>query len=147
MSLIIAFTAEAFHSNTPLKECVYTVGRKQFKGDEPVRGEAIEVLTDGNEYYISIKQDRFGDKIMYEHVTLPIFDSGDREWGSYRKYALIYDGKDIDVISFSGGYRIAQIDVYRKLISGDESFKQYFEKLNYPASASDSSKWIEGGSI
>lgn len=139
--------AAAFHSNIPLEECVYTVGSKQFKGDEPLRGEAIEVLTDGNGYYVSTKQDRFGDKTIYEHETVPTFDSGDREWDSYREYALIYDGKDIDVVAFKGGYKIANIDVYRKLKLGDVSFKEYFEKLNYPTGASDSIKWIEGDSL
>ncbi|MCD8132099.1 MAG: sel1 repeat family protein [Lachnospiraceae bacterium] len=139
--------AAAFHSNAPLEECVYTVGSKRFKGNEPLSGEAIEVLTDGNGYYVSVKQDRYGDKIVYEHVTVPTFDSGDREWDSYRKYALIYDGKNIDVIAFKGGYKIANIDVYRKLKLGDVTFKQYFEKLNYPAGASASIKWVESDSL
>ncbi len=135
--------ASAFGSNVPLEECVYTVGSKQFKGDEPLRGEAIEVLTDGRGYYVSTKQDKFGDKTIYEHETVPTFDSGDREWDSYRRYALIYDGKDIDVVEFKGGYKIANIDVYRKLTLCDVAFKQYLEKLNYPAGALDSIQWIE----
>ena len=137
--------AAALHSSISLEECVYTVGSKQFKGDEPAKGEEIEALTDENGDYVSVKQDRFGNKTLYQYEPIPIFDSGDREWDSYRKYALIYDGKDIDVVVFKGGYRIAQIDVYKKLKLGDVSFKRYFDKLNYPAAATDGVRWIEMG--
>lgn len=134
--------AKSFGSKAPLEEFVYTIGTKRFKGKEPSSGDAVEVLTDNGGYYVAVKQDRFGDKTIYEYVSVPTFDSGDREWDSYRKNVLIYDGENIDVIAFKGGYKLSQIEVYKKLTVADESFKPYFDKLNYPADAYKDIRWV-----
>ncbi len=134
--------AKALGSKTPLEEVRYTVGSKQYKGSEPVKGTTEEELTDDNRYYVSIKENQFGDKIIYEYVSVPTFDSGDRLWDSYRKYVLIYDGKDIDIIAFRGGVKLAKIEVYNKLTFADAFFKPYFEKLNYPQEALNDIKWV-----
>ncbi|MCD8049066.1 MAG: hypothetical protein LUG52_05590 [Clostridia bacterium] len=128
---------------TTLDEQVYNVGGKQFKGDEPTRGELKEVLFEGYEHHMAIKEDKFGDRVIYEYVAVPTFDSGDSMWDSYRKYALVFDGESIDLVLFKGGYRIARIEIYTKLISAGADFKKYAEKLNYPKEVWDNINWIE----
>lgn len=62
----------------------------------------------------------------------PTFDSGDREWDSAEIEYLMFDGKDIHLIIMRGGYRIAYLIFYEKLLTADARMKPIFKKLSWP---------------
>ena len=90
--------------------------------------ETIEKLSDD----VSITRDTFGDMVLRRYTDIPTFDSSDREWDSEENEYLFLDGKDIHLVVMRGGYRIAYLTFYEKLLSADARMKPLFEKLGWP---------------
>ncbi|MCD8346818.1 MAG: sel1 repeat family protein [Lachnospiraceae bacterium] len=134
--------ARALDGITP-ENYVYTVGKKQFTGEEPVIGDALEEFETKKGSYVAIKQDRYGDKVLYEYDPIPTFDSSDREWDSYGRMLLLYSGCDICLIAIRGGYKIARIELYEKLKLANDSFQPYLQKLDYPAYVTEQIRWLK----
>lgn len=80
---------------------------------------------------VSIARDTFGDMVLRRYTEIPTFDSGDREWDSAELEYLMFDGKDIHLIIMRGGYRIAHLIFYEKLLTADARMKPIFEKLGW----------------
>ena len=90
--------------------------------------ETIEKLSDD----VSIAKDTFGDMVLRRYTEIPTFDSGDREWDGSEIEYLMFDGKDIHLIVSRGGYRIAYLIFFEKLLSADARMKPLFCKMNWP---------------
>lgn len=96
---------------------------------------AIEKLSEN----VSIARDTFGEMVLRRYTDIPTFDSGDREWDSEENEYLMFDGKDIHLIIMRGGYRIAHLIFFEKLLTADARMKPIFEKLGWPT---NDIKWI-----
>ncbi|MCD7921509.1 MAG: hypothetical protein LUG27_03605 [Clostridiales bacterium] len=53
------------HEKVLPEEQTYTIRTKQFQGKEPLNGECLEELMDEGDRYVAIKEDRYGDKVLY----------------------------------------------------------------------------------
>lgn len=119
----------------------YTLNGKEYtdvscfnaKGEEK---ERIEDIAD----FAYITEDIYGSKVLCVGRNLPAFDSSDREWDSCVAEYLMFDGKDINLIVMRGGYKIAYLTFYTKLISADIELKAWFERLGFPV---DRVEWRE----
>ena len=89
---------------------------------------------------VQIVTDIYGEKVLKTYTQVPTFDSSDREWDSKRLEFLFFDGKEIHLVLLKGGYRIASLIFYEKLLSADTRMKPIFEKLGWKIS---NINWIE----
>ena len=106
----------------------YSLNGRSYRDVDSLWTERIEELTQN----VSIGIDKFGEKVLRIHYSIPTFDSGDREWDSMYRLYLMFDGKDVHLITMNGGYRIAQLAFYEKLLTADARMKLIFEKLGWP---------------
>lgn len=53
------------HGKVLPEEQTYTIRTKQFQEKEPLNGECLEELMDEGDRYVAIKEDRYGDKVLY----------------------------------------------------------------------------------
>ena len=106
---------------------IYSFNGRSYRDVDSLWAERIEKLTQ----HVSIGVDKFGEKVLRIHYSIPTFDSCDREWDSMQHLFLMFDGKDIHLVTMNGGYRIAQIGFYEKLMSADIRMKPVFEKLGW----------------
>ena len=106
----------------------YSLNGRSYRDVESLWAEQIEKLTQN----ASIGVDTFGEKVLRIHYSIPTFDSCDREWDSMQQLYLMFDGKNVHLVTMNGGYRIAQIGIYEKLLSADIRMKPIFEKLGWP---------------
>lgn len=113
----------------------YSFNGRTYKDIKPFDGQSIERLS-GN---VSIAKDTYGAMVLRRYTEIPTFDSSDREWDSGETEYLIFDGKDIHLIVMRGGYHIAQMIFYEKLLTADARMKPTFEKLGWPM---DDIAWI-----
>ena len=90
--------------------------------------EAIEKLSED----VSIAKDTFGNMVLRRYTEIPTFDSSDREWDSAEIEYLMFDGKDIHLIIMRGGYHIAHLIFFEKLLTADARMKPLFKKLGWP---------------
>lgn len=67
----------------------------------------------------SIYKEKNGNKVLMIYVSVPTFDSGDREWDSYRKLFLIPSGGRLKGRLVVGGYHVARILIYDDIVCGD----------------------------
>lgn len=81
---------------------------------------------------VYLTADAYGEKVLRTYKQIPTFDSGDREWDSMELEYLFYDGKHIHLAVMRGGYRIAKLTFYEKLLTADVRMKSIFEKLGWP---------------
>jgi len=81
---------------------------------------------------VYLTADAYGEKVLRTYTQIPTFDSGDREWDSMELEYLFYDGKHIHLVVMRGGYRIAKLTFYEKLLTADTRMKPVFEKLGWP---------------
>ena len=88
---------------------------------------------------VYLTADAYGEKVLRTYKQIPTFDSGDREWDSMELEYLFYDGKHIHLVVMRGGYRIAKLIFYEKLLTADVRMKPIFEKLCWPT---DGIEWI-----
>jgi len=70
--------------------------------------------------------------VLRGYTEIPTFDSGDREWDSAEIEFLMFDGRNIHLIVLRGGYSIAYLTFYEKLLTADARMKPIFEKLGWP---------------
>lgn len=83
-------------------------------------------ITDSQQVY----KDKNGKKVLRFYVSVPTFDSNDREWDSYRKLFLIPDEDGITGIMVCGGYRIAKVFTYRDIRWADEKTEKLLKSTN-----------------
>jgi len=81
---------------------------------------------------VSIARDTFGEPVLRRYTEIPTFDSSDREWDSAEIEYLMFDGKNVNLVVMRGGYRIANLTFYEKLLTADSRMKPVFEKLGWP---------------
>ena len=81
---------------------------------------------------VYLTADTYGEKVLRTYTQIPTFDSGDREWDSTELEYLFFDGKHIHLVVMRGGYRIAKLTFYEKLLTADVRMKPIFEKLDWP---------------
>lgn len=93
---------------------------KDFK-EESLRFE--RAFTDA----ISIYKNRQNAEILRIYVSIPTFDSGDREWDSYRKLYIAPEAGELRGLLIAGGYRIASVQAYHDLRCADERTKKLLE--------------------
>jgi len=113
----------------------YSFNGRSYTDVRAFQTEAIEMLSDN----ASIARDTFGDMVLRRRTAIPTFDSGDREWDSAEIEYLMFDGKDIHLVIMRGGYRIAHLIFFEKLLTADARMKPIFEKLGWPT---EGIEWI-----
>ncbi|MBR3949526.1 MAG: hypothetical protein IKJ84_02510 [Oscillospiraceae bacterium] len=113
----------------------YSFNGRSYTDVRAFQTEAIEMLSDN----VSIARDTFGDMVLRRRTEIPTFDSGDREWDSTELEYLMFDGKEIHLIVLRGGYHIAHLIFFEKLLTADVRMKPIFEKLGWPE---DNIMWI-----
>ena len=106
----------------------YSFNGRTYTDIQELRTPAIEKLSEN----VSIARDAFGDLVLRRYTEIPTFDSGDREWDSEEIEYLMFDGRDIHLIIMRGGYRIAHLIFFEKLLTADARMKPLFEKLGWP---------------
>lgn len=106
----------------------YSFNGRTYQDVRPFTTETMEKLSEN----VSIARDAFGEMVLRRYTKIPTFDSGDREWDSAEIEYLMFDGKDIHLIIMRGGYRIAYLTFYEKLLTADARMKPIFEKLGWP---------------
>lgn len=106
----------------------YSFNGRTYQDVRPFTTKAMEKLSEN----VSIARDTFGNRVLRKYTQIPTFDSGDREWDSAEIEYLMFDGKDIHLIIMRGGYRIAHLTFYEKLLTADARMKPIFEKLGWP---------------
>lgn len=106
----------------------YSFNGRTYKDIQAFSTATIEMLSDN----VSIARDTFGDMVLRRRTEIPTFDSGDREWDSAEIEYLMFDGKDIHLIVMRGGYHIAHLIFFEKLLTADARMKPIFKKLGWP---------------
>ena len=113
----------------------YSFNGRSYTDVRAFQTKAIENLSED----VSIAKDTFGNMVLRRYTEIPTFDSGDREWDSAEIEFLMFDGRDIHLIVMRGGYSIAHLTFYEKLLTADARMKPIFEKLGWPV---DNITWI-----
>ena len=60
---------------------------------------------------------------------LPIFDSCDREWGSYEKLFLIRQAGKIRAVELTGGYKIGTLEIYEDVRYADSHTQEIWKEI------------------
>jgi len=60
---------------------------------------------------------------------LPIFDSCDREWGSYKKLFLINKGGKVQAVELTGGYKIGTLYIYEDVRYADSRTREIWKEI------------------
>ena len=76
-----------------------------------------------------IFKNKAGKKALVIDVSVPTFDYGDREWDSYRKLFLIPASDSITGFLIRGGYKIAEIIVYKDIYCADKKTKRLLNEV------------------
>ena len=105
----------------------YTFNRRTYRDTESLRVGPLEEIFKN----VYLTADAYGEKVLRTYKQIPTFDSGDREWDSMELEYLFFDGKQIHLVVMRGGYRIAKLTFYEKLVSADIRMKPVFEKLGW----------------
>lgn len=113
----------------------YSFNGRTYRDIQAFRTPGIEKLSEN----VSIARDTFGELVLRRYTDIPTFDSSDREWDGEELEHLMFDGKDIHLIIMRGGYRIAHLIFFEKLLTADVRMKPIFEKLGWPTNGI---KWI-----
>ena len=113
----------------------YSFNGRSYTDVRAFQTKAIENLSED----VSIAKDTFGNMVLRRYTEIPTFDSGDREWDSAEIEFLMFDGRDIHLIVLRGGYRIAHLIFFEKLLTADVRMRPIFEKLGWPQ---NDIKWI-----
>jgi len=106
----------------------YSFNGRTYRDVESLRKEPIEDVFKN----VQITTDIYGEKVLKTYTEIPTFDSGDREWDSEELEFLFFDGRDIHLVVMRGGYRIARLTFYEKLLAADSRMQPVFEKLGWP---------------
>ena len=130
--LFLEFSAEykKENSNRGLDGYTYSFNGRTYKDIESLWKDPAEDIAPN----VQIVTDIYGEKVLKTYTQIPTFDSCDREWDSKELEFLMFDGKNIHLVVMRGGYRIATLTFYEKLLSADKQLKPVFEKLGWPLS-------------
>ena len=126
--LQFADTKKISHSDKKLPGYQYTLNGRTYTDVSSLDVKKQKHITDD----IYISKDIYGFKVLCVFNTIPTFDSGDREWDSRMIEYLMFDGKDINLVVMRGGYKMADLTFYTKLLTADLELKPYLEKLRFP---------------
>lgn len=107
----------------------YSFNGRTYRDVDSLWKEPEEKLSEN----VHIVTDTYGEKVLKTYKQIPTFDSGDREWDSRELEFLMFDGKHFNLVVMRGGYRIAKLTFYEKLVAADEQMKPIFERLGWPA--------------
>lgn len=77
----------------------------------------------------SIYKNKAGKKALVIYVSVPTFDSADRQWDSYRKLFLIPEEGGMTGFMVSGGYEIAKILAYRDMRYADDKTEKLLDAV------------------
>ena len=77
---------------------------------------------------IDIYKNSNNEEILRFYVAVPTFDSGDREWDSYRKLYLFHHENELWGLLVAGGYRIAKIECYEDIRCADSKTERMLKK-------------------
>ena len=113
----------------------YSFNSRSYTDVRAFQTKAIENLSED----VSIAKDTYGNMVLRRYTEIPTFDSGDREWDSAEIEFLMFDGRDIHLIVLRGGYHIAHLIFFEKLLTADSRMKPIFKKLGWPV---DNITWI-----
>ena len=72
--------------------------------------------------------DAKGRRMLCFFQSLPVFDSGDREYGSYQKLYIRKEDGHLVGYEETGGYRIDKISAYRDIRPGDSLSAYWIER-------------------
>ncbi len=68
---------------------------------------------------LRVYRNKKNEEVLRIHVSIPTFDSGDREWDSYRELYIWPDGGKMCGVLTAGGYRVASVESYTDLRCAD----------------------------
>ena len=111
-----------------LKGYTYTLNGRKYTDVSSFCERVLEELPQD----VDIREDIYGEKCLSTYTSIPTFDSSDREWNSRVMDFLVYDGKNVHLIIMSGGYKMASLTFYKKLLSADKAMQPIFKKLGWP---------------
>ena len=106
----------------------YSYNGRKYKDMDTLTAKILEELAGDSRLW----QDEYGEYVISTYMRVPTFDSGDREWCSYLRGFLFFDGKKIHLLEVEGGYKIATLTFYENLKAADGSLKPLFERLGWP---------------
>lgn len=125
--------------DSSLKNCTYQVREKKFKDLNFVKGIPLKTFAQNqySGYRLELRKYRDDDKnFLYQCEDIPTFDSGDREWDSFKECVIYFD-EVITLISCRYGYKIPRIEIYFDLKAADANFFRWlfyigFNNKNFP---------------
>ena len=120
---------------TGMEGYTYSFNGRTYRDVASLRVAPLEEIFEN----VYLTADAYGEKVLRTYKQIPTFDSGDREWDSTELEYLFFDGKHIHLVVMRGGYRIAKLTFYEKLLTADVRMKPVFEKLGWPA---DGIQWM-----
>ena len=129
------------HSNWDegIHNCIYQVCDKQFKDISFVKGKKLKTFATNDTIRYSLMLKKFPDSeknFLYQCEEVPTFDSGDREWDSFKEIVIYFDEKII-LIESSYGYKIPRIEIYFDLKKAEGDFIKWLiytdcDSKNFP---------------
>ena len=94
----------------------------QFKKytDRFFKKELVKEISDNSKLY----KDEEGNLVIHIYESIPVFDSGDREWNSYREVYIKNDKGGDKGFYLSGGYHLAKANLYMNIKGADAKTKE-----------------------
>ena len=135
ISLVFRSTHSETGSGGGMEGYTYSFNGRTYRDTESLRVAPVEEISEN----VFLTADAYGEKVLRTYTSIPTFDSGDREWDSMELEYLFFDGKHIHLLVMRGGYRIAALTFYEKLLLAESRMKPVFEKLGWPV---DGIIWI-----
>lgn len=108
----------------------YSFNGRSYRDYESLWTEEAETIAPG----VFLGRDIYGESVLGTRRNLPTFDSSDREWDSRVMEFLFFDGANVHLLVVRGGYKIATLTFYERLLSADSRMKPLFERLGWPLS-------------
>ena len=118
----------------------YCFNGRTYRDVESLRVEQVQELAKDVQIFL----DAHGEKTLRCYTDIPTFDSCDREWDSHQVEYLMFDGKEIHLVVLRGGYRIASLTFYTKLLAADEGLRPLLQKLGWKM---NSIQWISSNDV
>lgn len=88
-----------------------------------------EVLLNLNDDVIKYRDEK-GREVLSIYESVPTFDSGDREWDSFRKIYIIKEKNSFTGVYLAGGYKLAGVLLYTNIECTDEKTKELLRKAD-----------------
>lgn len=117
------------HHSVDLENYAFTYNNREYANLHSLWADDLGDLSN----HVFQGRDIYGSGVLQVFTPIPTFDSSDREWDSRVIEFLFFDGKDIHMLVMRGGYQIANLTFYERILSADAGMKSYFEKLGWSA--------------